>query len=357
MILDAGGTNFVFSAMKGGKIITDEISMPANADDLDRCLDSLVRGFESILKKLNEKPVAISFSFPGPANYRDGIISNDLPNFPAFSKTNGFPLKQYLEEQFGIPVFINNDGDLFAFGEAHFGFLPTLNNRLKDLGCNRQYKNLIGLTLGTGFGAGIVINGQLLVGDNSCAAEIFPIRNKELSDCFVEETISIRGIVRMYGEAANATITDITPKDIFLIAEGKLEGNKNAAIAVFQRFGDVLGDAIATLVTLIDGLVVIGGGIAAAYKYFLPAVLKQLNGSIRKVDGTSIQRIPQKVFDLTDAMCLNDFAKNESIVLTLGNKSINYDKTRKSGVGISMIGATVAIMRGAYSFALSELDK
>ncbi len=59
--------------------------------------------------------MAISFAFPGPADYIHGIIG-DLPNFPAFR--GGIALGPYLEERFGMPVFINNDGNLFAYGEA-----------------------------------------------------------------------------------------------------------------------------------------------------------------------------------------------------------------------------------------------
>ncbi len=357
LILDAGGTNFVFSAMKGGHIVTDPITLPAHADNIEKCLASLENGFETVVNRLDEKPVAISFSFPGPANYPEGIISSSLPNFPAFADTDGFPLKDYLENIFQIPVFINNDGDLFAFGEAHFGFLPFVNNKLKELGSNKHYKNLIGLTFGTGFGAGIVINGKLLIGDNSCGGEVFPLRNKEKPDCFVEETVSIRGLVRMYQEENKLEDKNITPADIFLIAEGEKEGNQSAAIRTFERFGDVAGDAIADIVTLIDGLVVVGGGIAGASKYFLPAMLKQLNGTINKADGTPIPRIPQKMYNLSDTNDFNDFAKKSGVELKLGNKTIWYDKERKSGIAISEIGATIAIMRGAYSFALSELDK
>ncbi|WP_447640125.1 MULTISPECIES: ROK family protein [Chitinophagaceae] len=357
LILDAGGTNFVFSALKGGLIITDPITLPAYADDLDKCLASLRQGFESVIKRLDEVPVAISFAFPGPADYPAGIISSDLPNFPAFAGMEGVPLKAYLEDVFSIPVYINNDGDLYAFGEAYFGFLPEVNTQLKKLGSNKQYKNLIGLTFGTGFGAGIVVDGRLLIGDNSCAAEVFPLRNKEMPGCFVEETVSIRGLVRMYGEESGKDSKRMTPQDLFLIAEEKMDGDKLAAIRSFERFGDVVGDAIAELITLIDGLVVIGGGIAGASKYFLPTILKQVNGTIDKVDGTSISRIPQQVYNLDDDQGFKAFAHNDSVVLECNGRKIWYDKNRKSGIGISKIGATTAIMRGAYSFALSELDK
>ena len=115
--------------------------------------------------------MAISFAFPGPADYPAGIIG-DLPNLPAFR--GGVALGPMLEAKFGLPVFINNDGDLFAYGEATAGFLPWVNDQLAQAGSPRRFENLVGVTLGTGFGGGIVRRGELLTGDNSMAAEICP---------------------------------------------------------------------------------------------------------------------------------------------------------------------------------------
>ena len=122
--LDAGGTNFVFGAMRGCEFITEPLRKPSNADDLDRCLATLVEGFGEIISRLDTPPVAISFAFPGPADYPHGIIGGNLPNFPSFR--DGVALGPFLEMKFGIPVFINNDGNLFAYGEAMVGALPRI---------------------------------------------------------------------------------------------------------------------------------------------------------------------------------------------------------------------------------------
>ena len=66
--LDAGGTNFVFSAMQGYDFVVEPITYPSNAHDLKLCLDTMVRGFREVIAKLDEKPVAISFAFPGPVS-------------------------------------------------------------------------------------------------------------------------------------------------------------------------------------------------------------------------------------------------------------------------------------------------
>ena len=162
MTLDAGGTNFVFSAIQGGKERAYPVALPACADCLDKCLGNLAEGFKAIQAGLPEAPVAISFAFPGPADYQAGIIG-DLPNFPSFR--GGVALGPFLEDKFGIPVFIIYDGSLFADGEALTGVLPEINRRLREAGSTKRNKNKQGDTLGTGFGEGVVIGGVLLRGD------------------------------------------------------------------------------------------------------------------------------------------------------------------------------------------------
>ncbi|MDE5701558.1 MAG: ROK family protein, partial [Bacteroides sp.] len=115
MTLDAGGTNFVFSAIRGNQDIVIPVCYPAVSDDLEGCLNVLLQGFSRVKEQLHDAPVAISFAFPGPADYKNGVIG-DLPNFSVFR--GGVALGAFLEEKFGIPVFINNDGNLFAYGEA-----------------------------------------------------------------------------------------------------------------------------------------------------------------------------------------------------------------------------------------------
>ena len=174
LTLDTGGTNMVFGAMQRGEFIVEPLTLPAYADNLDKCLSTMVEGFRTIIDQLDERPAAISFAFPGPADYPNGIIC-DLVNLPLFR--GGVALKDMLENEFNVPVYINNDGDLFAYGEALGGVLPEVNAMLEKEGNPKRYKNLVGLTLGTGFGGGVVLNGRLLEGDNSAGAEVWCMRN------------------------------------------------------------------------------------------------------------------------------------------------------------------------------------
>lgn len=187
--LDAGGTNFVFGAVQGDRFVVEPITLPSNSDRLDRCLETMVEGFRTVIGRLPEQPAAISFAFPGPADYPRGIIGGYLPNFPSFR--DGVALKDFLEERFGIPTFINNDGDLYAYGEALAGALLEINARLEAAGSAKRFRNLIGYTWGTGFGVGIVSDNRLHIGDNSCV-ETFCLRHKDLPDINVEEGVSIR---------------------------------------------------------------------------------------------------------------------------------------------------------------------
>lgn len=353
--LDAGGTNLVFGAMQSNEFIVDPITMPSNAQDLDLCLATMVKGFEEVIAKLEEPPVAISFAFPGPADYPNGIIGGHLPNFPSFR--NGVALGPFLQEKFGVPVYINNDGDLFAFGEAIGGILPEINNKLAEVGSSKRYTNLLGYTFGTGFGIGMVIDNHLNRGNNSCV-ETFCLRHKNHPEIIVEEGVAIRAIKRVYAEESGDLNHTFEPKDICEIAEGIRPGNQEAAIRAFEEFGEVAGDAIATAITLTDSLVVIGGGLCGAQKYFMPSLMKQLNGVLHTVKGEEMNRLQMKAFNLDDDEQFAQFAHGAARPIKVygSDRTVIYDPMKATGVAISKLGASKAISIGAYSFALAMLD-
>lgn len=354
--LDAGGTNFVFGAMKGCEFITDPITCPSHSDNLDLCLETIVKGFEEIISKLEDKPVAISFAFPGPADYANGIIGGWLPNFPSFR--DGVALGPYLEHKFGLPVFINNDGDLFAYGEALCGALPEINVKLAEAGNHKKYKNLIGYTFGTGFGIGIVVNGQLNRGDNSCV-ETFCLPHKLKDEIIVEEGVAVRAIKRVYSEVSGDNNHNLEPKEICEIADEKREGDIKAARKAFSEFGEIAGDAMAVTAQLIDGLIVIGGGITAARHWILPSLLKEMRSSLKTISGESVKRVQMEVFNLDDPKEFEQFAYgNKRDIKVYGtDHTVEYDDMKRIGVTFSKLGASKAISVGAYAFALSEIDK
>lgn len=356
MTLDAGGTNLVFSAIKGLESIVEPICLPSAPNDLDRCLATLTDGFSRVKDLLTEEPVAISFAFPGPADYLHGVIG-DLPNFPAFR--GGVALGPYLEEKFGIPVYINNDGNLFAYGEALAGALPRINRELEAAGNEKRYRNLLGVTLGTGFGAGVVTDGRLLTGDNGCGGDVWLMRNKKYPHLLTEESVSIRAICRMYKEYAGTDTAGLTPKDIFDIAEGNTEGNREAARKCFDEMGEMAGAAIVHALNIVDGIVVIGGGLAGAAKYILPGMVREMRGSLATFAGDTFPCLQMSVCDLTDETEHVDFLKDTTVRVTIPStgKTACYDCGKRIGIALSALGTNKAIALGAYTYALQQLDE
>lgn len=356
MTLDAGGTNFVFSAIRGNQDIVETICLPAVSDNLNGCLTVLKKGFSAVKRQLENEPVAISFAFPGPADYKNGVIG-DLPNFPVFR--GGVALGAFLEEEFGIPVYINNDGNLFAYGEALAGILPSINEELKAVGNPKRYKNLLGITLGTGFGAGVVIDNCLLTGDNGCGGDVWIMRNKKYTDLIAEESVSIRAVRRVYGELSGEAVDNLTPKDIYDIAEGILTGNREAAVRSFDELGEMAGAAIVSALHIVDGMVVIGGGVAGAAKYILPGMMREMRRSISTFSGRDFDCLQMEVCNLMEPDEYKKFLEDTSswVEVPFTDKKVSYDCTKRIGVAISTLGANKAIALGAYAFALQQIDK
>ena len=356
MTLDAGGTSFRFSAMQGNRPVTGTVTLASNGDNLKKCLANLVSGFSQIKKQCPRPPVAISFAFPGPADYPAGIIG-DLPNLPAFR--GGIALGPMLREKFRVPVCINNDGGLFVYGEAIAGFLPYVNGLLEKAGSPKRFRNLFGVTLGTGFGGGTVRNGELSTGDNSNASQIWLTRNKLDPQMNAEEGACIRAVRRYYARGAGIPFEESpNPRNIELIATGQEPGNRAAAIEAYRRMGEVAGDAMANALTVLDSLTVIGGGLSKGWRLFLPALVDELNSSYTGPSGNQYRRMPQPAFNLEDPAQLKTFLKGgtHSIPVPGSKKKIKYDALQRIGVGISRLGTSEAIAIGAYALALRHLD-
>ena len=339
LTLDAGGTNLIFSAIAGNREVVEPVHFHSSPNDLDRMLSTLVEGFRAVMRQLDTAPVAISFAFPGPADYAHGIIG-DLPNFPSFR--GGVALGPYLERSFGIPVYINNDGNLFAYGEAICGALPEVNALLAEAGSTKRYRNLLGVTLGTGFGAGVVIDGRLLTGDNGCGGDVWVFRNKRHAGMICEESVSIRAVRRVYGELTGEDASVLTPRDICEIADGVRDGNRDAAKESFRQFGEVAGDVISQALTVVDGIVVLGGGLTGAARHFMPALLQEMRGDIGTFAGERA-----------------DFVREKSLMVEVPESDlrVRYQHLRQTPVLCSKLGASRAISLGAYAYAISELDR
>ena len=356
LTLDAGGTNFVFNAFREGRAMLEGIHKDAHARDLDACLKSLKEGFLEVIHSIEQKPAAISFAFPGPADYSRGIIDNSN-NLPAFR--GGVPLKSILEAEFNLPVFIHNDGDLFAYGEALAGILPEVNNRLEESGSPKRYRNLVGFTLGTGFGGGFVSDGRLITGDNVTAAEVWLFSNRYHPEVNTEEVVSIRSVQRFYAAVAGLDNPyELEPKDIYEIACEMRAGDSDAARKAYEMTGRALGDAVANVLTFTDGIAVIGGGITGAREFYMPALMKELNSRFDPSSADSMPRLVQKVFNLDSEQEREAFFRDYSKKLEIPgtSRSISYDPVPRLAIATSKLGASAAISLGAYAFALQHID-
>lgn len=352
-VLDAGGTGFKFSAVQDYKEIIEPFTIKTASDTLEEQLNKIIEGFHRT-EELCGKPAAISFCFPGPADYTNGIIG-DLANLPLFR--GGVALKDMLENEFKVPVYINNDGDLFAYGEALGGVLPEINAMLEKAGNPKRYKNLVGFTLGTGFGGGVVLDGKLLQGDNSAGAEVWCMRNILYPQTSAEDSISIRGVRRVYAREAGIEFNDAPqPFDIYEIAMGNKEGNKDAALKAWDEFAIVLADIIANIATVVDGIVVLGGGLSGASKIFMPKVVELLNKEYPGLDGNKIPRMEISAYNLDDEQGRKDFASvtGKMIKVPFSDKEVWYDPSKKIGITATKLGTSSAVCIGAYAYAMNK---
>ncbi len=355
--VDAGGTHFRFNALQGNRAITDTISLSSESNNLDRCLGNLVEGFEATILSLPQPPVALSFAFPGPADYPHGIFPTRLTNFPSFD--DGVALGPFLERKFGIPVYINNDADLFTYGEALAGALPYVNERLQSAGSEKVYHNLIGFILGTGFGIGVTTHNQMYIGDNS-SSEIYCTPSKDNPTLIVEDEVSMKAVLHYYyiysNDRSASTYTDSF--DIFQIANGEKVGDQAAAIKAFETFGTAAGYTIAQCVSILDGIIVLGGGLSNAHRLFMPALLRELRTTMHTRKGVSITRVPSYVYNLEDEAEFAEFTKpqSQSFKIYGTNETVTFDTQRRLGILTSHMGTSKATTLGAYCYALHQID-
>ncbi|HET8855240.1 MAG TPA: ROK family protein, partial [Salinimicrobium sp.] len=150
--IDVGATKIHVGVVQNGKII-EEKKFPTSAQAPEQqVMQELMEG---IAPFIGPDVLGIGIGVPGLIDPELGIVY-DLVNIPSWKRV---PLKTSLEERFKIPVAVTNDANTFALGEKIYGKA-------------QKYKNMVGITLGTGLGAGIIINNDLYAGAYSCAGEL-----------------------------------------------------------------------------------------------------------------------------------------------------------------------------------------
>jgi glucokinase len=164
---------------------------------------------------------------------------------------------------------------------------------------------------------------------------------------------------RDYAAATGIAIDDApAPREIADIAIGAAPGDPRAAAEAFRRLGQIAGDAIASALALIDGLVVIGGGLSGAAGLFRTALLAELNSQLDTAAGP-VDRLPFHVLDLDDPDGLAALAGDgvRELAIPGTDRTIAAATRKLSGVGVSRLGTTTAIALGAYAHALDEIAR
>src|SRR5690554_893221 len=198
----------------------------------------------------NDTVAGIGVGMPSLVDIREGIVFKPT-NIPSWNKVY---LKDILEERFKIPVFVNNDANCFALGEKYFG-------------AAKDFDNIAGITIGTGMGVGIIINGRLYSGRNAGAGEFCSIPYR---DHDYEYYCSIKYFEEKYGIRNDVLFKRAQKKD-------------KIALAIYEMFGVDLGNAVKTVMYALDpDVIVIGGRLAEAYDYFKESMFKTVKTFIYK---------------------------------------------------------------------------
>lgn len=277
--IDLGGTKVNIGLVQGEKIIQKKYAkLPLNPKDKWELINLIIDLIKEIVS--NNKVSGIGIGAPSILDKENGII-HEVQNIPTWKEV---PLADILIKEFGIPVFLDNDANCFALGEYQYGL---------GKGC----KNMVGVTIGTGMGSGIITNGHLMSDANGGAGEFGMIPYK---DGIFEDYCSGKFFKQFY---------NFNGEEIMNLAD---QGNEKA-LEAFEQFGKHLGNAIKTIMYAIDPQkIIIGGSVVKSAKYF-DASLKQ------SVQEFSFNKTLEK-FEI-------EYSSTPDIAI-LGAASLYYDRVR-----------------------------
>jgi len=230
--IDIGGTTIGAGLESGGAIVrrTDGPSFPHDAS-YEQTIDILAGRISELL---SDEVTGIGIGVPSVVDPERGIVYNTV-NIPSWTEAH---LKEDLEKRFGVPVYVDNDANCYALGAA------------TALHCDKGI--MLAMTLGTGVGSGIVVDGKLLRGRCCGAGELGSIRHRE-------------GTLEDYAASKFFTSQGTTARKV---AEA-LEAGDAAAAEIFKEYGSNLADIVMVALYAYDpDILVFGGGIARAFKHF-----------------------------------------------------------------------------------------
>ena len=260
--VDLGGTNIV-AARIGDQGIENKIKL----NTLSQKQDVLNQLNRIITNLMTDEVEFIGLGVPGLVDVNTGYI-HELGTIPSFSKV---PLGKILKKKFGVSVKINNDANCFVLGEKKFGE-----------GVN--YDSIIGITLGTGIGVGIIVNGKLWAGCSGAAGEISDIP-------YLDHNLDYYCGKKFFVERNGST-----GKDFFEMAE---KGDKKA-LTIFEDYGIHLGRILSIIISIFNpSLIVLGGSISNAYKYLESTMNRTLKENVNPQLLKNVQIKKSKLFNST----------------------------------------------------------
>ena len=281
--IDMGGTNTAFGIVDArGTVIASSSIKTGKHSKIEDYIDELYTEIHRIMvaNDAEGKINGIGIGAPN-GNYFTGMIE-DVINLPW---PTPIPLAQLISDKFGIPCLITNDANAAAIGEMTYG-------------AARGLKDFIMITLGTGVGSGIVVNGQMVYGHDGSAGELGHVimkrNNGRMCGCgragCLEAYCSATGVARTAREfleirdeeslLRDYDIETITSKDVYDCA---VKGDK-LAIDIFNYTGTILGEALADFVTFSSPeAFVIFGGLTKSGDYIMNPIREAFDKNIMKV--------------------------------------------------------------------------
>lgn len=253
--IDLGGTSIKIGRFAPDGRCTKHFSIPTPQPSTpEAVLDAMVKGISQIVSDFS-KLQGIGVGTPGPVD-GSGRVARLAINLDGWKD---IPIAGWLQSKTGLPTILGNDANCAGLGEAW-------------LGAGRHHQNLILLTLGTGVGGAIIINGQLFTGAQGTAGELGLITLKPSGPVCKSGN---RGSLEQYTSAqAIRRDTGIEPGEW---GQRAAAGDPEA-IEFWQKYGRYLGVGLTSLIyVLTPELIILGGGISASSDYFLPAAQKEID--------------------------------------------------------------------------------
>jgi glucokinase len=264
--VDLGGTNLRAAIIDADGRIHERLKFKTPATDEAAEIVSAISDAVNACKARATKAVrAASVVVPGSVQHGSGVVVN-APNIPSLA---GFTLGAALEKELNTPVFLENDANAAALGEMWQG-------------AGRGHQTIVCLTLGTGVGSGIILDGQLWRGADGTAGEIghtsvdpfggvaCKCGNFGCLEVYASATAVVRMTREDLAKRPESMLHSIAPAALSSekVSEAAIEGDE-LALNIFRKVGTYLGIAVANVVnTLNPEMIVIGGGVSAAFDLF-----------------------------------------------------------------------------------------